>query len=695
MNRVQNRQRQRLGTVALTLALVALGAHPADASPAGPTAGPGPSATPPPSRYTYSVASTVPIGSAGALAVDGPSGTAYVSSTAHGRPVASVVDLVRREVVGAVDGAAGLALVVDSTRQRLLATSDRGYVVYSTATRRPVVTSPALPGYENLRGEAALDSTTGTGFLTASSIPHLDSTFVVPIDSRRGSTDDNGSFGAQGCGGDVGVDAVRRQVFLATDLALTRQRIGSEGDGDGVLLGSPTDRFPCVGTNVHLAVDTGSGVVWVSGGGRLFAVDGSTMRVLRTLDVSADALAVDDANHTVYALTVDGLTVIDPSTERIGPTVQLPRPAEHLSVDSVHHLAVVTDDVGVTVVAQRLRATRLTVSGGDRQSAHPTDRFLAPLSVSVTGIGAVPAVGVPVDFRIVGGPGAFETGGAESTGVTGPDGSASSQPVIAGVSTGQVSIRASAAGVASVAFRLTVSPRPVPTTGYTNTTSGGSGQLLALGPDDGPPTALFGSLSTASGAPLAFRRLKIDVTAHAYLDPHDAVRPDQVFTDAAGAFTTPGVLAGPGDYGPVLVTVVGDAVDAGGWLLSNPDPDRTRADLSVAISGPQHLSIGQRSTLRITVTNHGASGLLAGDLYSGVSVPAGLELGAAPRGVVFAVGQIAVVDPGPVASGVSRSFSIPVTGRRAGVARVVTGVVAGVVDPDLHNNGASLSVPVG
>lgn len=681
----------RMRGLAAAAAATALGAiapaiAPAVALPAGSVA---PHAA---SRFGYTVNEAVPVPASGAVAVDGITSTAYVSSTAGGRSAAAVVDLASRKVVTTIAGAAGLTLVVDPTRQRLLASTDSDYSVYSTTTRRLLLTSPRVPGYENLRGQAALDAATGTGYLTFTAAPHPDFTGITPIDARTGYSDFTG-FGAQGCGGGLGVDAVRRHAFLATDLALSRFDLDAErgGNASSVTLGTPADRFPCADTHVPLAVDSATGVVWLSGGGRLFAVDGSTMRVLTTLNVAADQLAVDVDTHSVYALRGAELTVVDAVTGQVDARVALPRPAGHLAVDSVRHEAVLTDAVGVTTVDQHAPAT--PVDGGG-QVAHPGDRFLAPLTVSATGVGGGPAAGVPVRFEVLSGPAAFESGSTVADGVTGTDGRASSPPLVAGATTGTVAVRATINGARAVSFNLTVTPRPALPPAYADTTTGATGQLQVPGPVAYAYGPLTGSVRTASGAPAAYRHLVANVVEHATFDSHDPVRPDQVFTDAAGSFTIPGVVA-PGNFGPVLVTVEGDGVQASGWLLSNPDPDRPSTDLAVSVAAPTSLPVGRSGLATVTVTNRGTVPLAAGDVLAGVSATPGLQFGAGPADAVFAREQVVVVDPGALPAGGRRSFTVPVVARMRGNARLTAGVVAGVRDTRPADNGTAAAVTVG
>ncbi len=671
---------------ATALGVVAPAIAPAVALPAGSAA---PRAA---SRFGYTVNETVPVPAAGAVAVDGITSTAYVSSTAGGRSAAAVVDLANHKMVTTIAGAAGLTLVVDPTRQRLLASTDSDYSVYSTTTRRLLLTSPRVPGYENLRGQAALDAATGTGYLTFTAAPHPDFTGITPIDARTGYSDFTG-FGAQGCGGGLGVDAVRRHAFLATDLALSRFDLGVErgGDSSSITLGTPADRFPCADTHVPLAVDSATGVVWLSGGGRLFAVDGSTMRVLTTLDVAADQLAVDVGTHSVYALRGATLTVVDAVTGQVDARVALPRPAGDLAVDSVRHEAVVTDAVGVTTVDQHAPATPV---GGGGQVAHPGDRFLAPLTVSATGAGGGPAAGVPVRFEVLSGPAAFESGSTVANVVTGTDGRASSPPLVAGATTGTVTVRATITGAPAVSFNLTVTPRPALPPAYADTTTGATGQLQIPAPDAYAYGPLTGSVRTASGAPAAYRHLVANVVEHASFDSHDPVRPDQVFTDAAGSFISPGVVVSRGDWGPALVTVEGDGVQASGWLLSNPDPDRPSTDLAVSVSAPTSLPVGRSGLATVTVTNRGTVPLAAGDVLAGVSATPGLQFGAGPADAVFAREQVVVVDPGALPAGGRRSFTVPVVARTRGNARLTAGVVAGVRDTRPADNGTAAAVSV-
>lgn len=645
------------------------------------------------SGFDYSVNATVPVSAAGAVAVDGTAGTAYVSSTTGGRSAAAVVDLEHRTVVGTIAGAAGLSLVVDPGRRRLLALTNVDYSVYSTTTQRSLLTGPRVPPYEDLRGEAAVDGTTGTGYITAASIPHLDDTIVAPIDARTGYSDFTG-FGTTGCGGGLGIDAARRHAFLATDLRLTRFDLGADGGGDqrSVTLGTPADRFPCVDTHVPLAVDSATGVAWLSGGGRLFAVDGSTMRVLTTLDVGADALAVDVDTHRVYALRGATLTVVDAVTGQVGARVPLPRPASHLAVDSVRHEAVLTDAVGVTTVDQHAPVPPV---GGGGQVAHPGDRFLAPLTVSATGPRGEPAVGVPVRFQVLAGAATFESGSAVADVVTGAAGRASSPPLVAGATPGAVTVRATSPGSPAVSFTLTVTPRPALPLGYADTTSATAGQLQTPGPDAYTFGPLTGSVRTASGAPAAYRRLVANVVEHATFDSHDPVRPDQVFTDRTGSFTTPRVTVSPGNWGPVLVTVEGDAVQASGWLLANPDPDRPATDLAVRVAGPSSLPVGGTGVATVTVTNRGTAPLAAGDVLAGISATPGLVFGAGPADAVFARGQVVVVDPGALPAGGQRSFTVPVVARASGTARLTAGVVAGVRETRPTDNAAVAGVSVG
>ncbi len=681
-------QRMRGLAAATAVTTLALAGSVGDPAGAAPSASVGPRSS---TRFVYSINPTLPVPDAGAVAVDSTTGTAYVSSTAAGLPAAAVVDLAQRRVVTTIAGAAGLSIVVDPARQRLLATTNSGFSVYSTTTRRRVLTGPRVPGNQDLRGQAALDAVTGTGYLTVTTIPNPDFTGVTPIDARTGSSDFTG-FGARGCGGGLGIDAVRRHAFLATDLALTRFDLGGEGAGDrpSVTLGTPGDRFPCVDTEVPLVVDPATGVVWLSGGGRLFAVDGSTMRVLTTLDVEADQLAVDVSNHSVYALRGATLTVVDAATGKVDTRLTLPRPAVHVAVDPVRHEAVVSDPVGVTTVDQRAPAT--AVSGGG-QVAHPGDRFLAPLSVSATRADGGPAAGVPVQFQVVGGPATFEGGSPVTNVATGADGRASSRPLLAGATSGAVTVRAVVTGAPAVSFSLAVTPRPAPPPAYADTTTGATGQLQVPGPDPYAYGSLTGSVRTSSGQPVAYRRLVVDVVEHATFDSRDPVRPDQVFTDAAGSFTTPRVVA-PGNFGPVLVTVGGDSVQAAGWLLANPDPDRLATDLAVNVAGPSSLALGRSGSVTVTITNRGTVPLATGDVLAGISATPGLRFGTGPADALFARGQVVVVDPGALPAGGRRSFSVPVVASARGNARLTAGVVAGVRDSRAADNAAAAAVSV-
>lgn len=168
-----------------------------------------------------------------------------------------------------------------------------------------------------------------------------------------------------------------------------------------------------------------------------------------------------------------------------------------------------------------------------------------------------------------------------------------------------------------------------------------------------------------------------------------------VTTGANGVATSPVLTAGP-TAGPVTVRATSGALSTTFTETVTPAPVLAReADVSVALTAPATARPG--TTLPVTLTLRNAGPIAATQVGSGVTVPAGLRITAAPGGLVSRDGRSVGYLTPSIAAGTTRTFAITVTVDRSvrGNQTLSAGAASlQVRDPRLANNAAQARTTV-
>jgi uncharacterized protein (TIGR03437 family) len=230
-----------------------------------------------------------------------------------------------------------------------------------------------------------------------------------------------------------------RKINLATKTITTVAGIGSPGySGDGGLATSAQLRFP-----TSMAVDAAGNIYIADNGNSVVRRVSATTGIISTIAGTGKSV-FNAETGTATGVSIDPTRVAVDKSGVIYFTDQFN--------DRVRKLTV------------QVPAT-MTISAGDTQSGVPGASL--PIAVKISDASALPVGGVTVTFAAALGGATFFT----PTATTGGDGVATIQ-VILGTTVGPLKITASAPGVTSVTFNLTVTP-PIVTVPSPQITSGG------------------------------------------------------------------------------------------------------------------------------------------------------------------------------------------------------------------------------